>query len=404
LIAAAALVGLALRLGFGLLYWTDKPLTHDEREYLALARSVSEGRGFVYDDPGDTGTTPRYGRAPAYPVFLALIGTGSHDYSSTPRRVLFAQAVLGGITIWIIGLIAMRAAGAAAGVAAAAIAAVYPPLVWMSAYVLSETLYAALALATAALLDVAMDRADAATSRQAGGAATLLAGVLAGTSVLVRPAMLFFLPLAALWLVVRHRMVLAAILVLTALVVIAPWTVRNLRVHGQFVLVASEGGVTFWTGNHPLAAGEGDLAANPEIKRSDLDFRRAHPGLTPEQLEPLYYREALGYIVQHPGWWMGLLARKAFYTIVPIGPSYTLHSTRYLVASVVSYLLVLLLAIPGLRALRHRGRRPAALFVLAASAVVVCLVFFPQERFRTPVIDPTLIVCAGAACASRLNQ
>ena len=38
---------------------------------------------------------------------------------------------------------------------------------------------------------------------------------------------------------------------------------RNYAHDGRFVLVASDGGVTFWTGNHPLAIGEGDLAANP---------------------------------------------------------------------------------------------------------------------------------------------
>ena len=48
LILAAAAVGLVLRLGFGFLYWTGKPLTHDEREYLALAESLSDGRGLRY--------------------------------------------------------------------------------------------------------------------------------------------------------------------------------------------------------------------------------------------------------------------------------------------------------------------------------------------------------------------
>jgi hypothetical protein len=34
--------------------------------------------------------------------------------------------------------------------------------------------------------------------------------------------------------------------------------------------------------------------------------------------------------------------------------------------------------------------------LLLASAVVACLVFLPQERFRIPVIDPALIVGAAA--------
>ena len=39
-IAIAVMAGLALRLAFGLLYWVDKPLTHDEQEYLALAATI----------------------------------------------------------------------------------------------------------------------------------------------------------------------------------------------------------------------------------------------------------------------------------------------------------------------------------------------------------------------------
>jgi hypothetical protein len=39
--------GLLLRLAFAFLYWVDQPLTHDEREYLALARSIARGDGFT---------------------------------------------------------------------------------------------------------------------------------------------------------------------------------------------------------------------------------------------------------------------------------------------------------------------------------------------------------------------
>jgi hypothetical protein len=40
---------------------------------------------------------------------------------------------------------------------------------------------------------------------------------------------------------------------------------------------------------------------------------------------------------------------------------------------------------------------------LAAASVLVCLVFFPQERFRIPVIDPVLIVCAAAWLSARVT-
>ena len=399
-IAAAAVVGFALRAAFGLVYWVGKPLTHDEREYLALARGLTEGRGFAYDPSESSGTAQQFGRAPGYPLFLAIIGAGGSRHDTAPARVKIAQAALGAAAIWLIGLIALRAAGPRSGVAAAVVAAIYPPLVWIPAYVFSETLYSLIALLAAHTLQTAVDRDRTTPGDRAALTTTVAAGALIGAAILIRPAMLFFVPLAVLWLLMRRRALLAAALTIACVAVVLPWSLRNAAVYGRFILVASEGGVTFWTGNHPLAIGEGDLAANPELKRAELDFRQAHPGLTPEQLEPLYYRAALEWIAREPLDWLGLMARKAFYTVVPIGPSYTLHSTRYWAASVVSYLVVLPAAVVGMRRLWRRQERPAALLLLGAAAVLTGLVFFPQERFRIPVIDPVLII-AAAACAGR---
>jgi hypothetical protein len=67
---------------------------------------------------------------------------------------------------------------------------------------------------------------------------------------------------------------------------------------------------------------------------------------------------------------------------------------------VVSYLLLLPLAIVGIGRLWRSARRPTAVLLLGASAVLVGIVFFPQERFRIPVIDPVLIISAAALAAS----
>jgi hypothetical protein len=118
-------------------------------------------------------------------------------------------------------------------------------------------------------------------------------------------------------------------------------------------------------------------------------------------MEPVYYREALAWIAGAPLDWAVLIARKAFYTVVPTGPSYRLHSSLYFWGSVVPYAIVLPFGIAGTWACRRRPSRPRALWLLTASAVLVCLVFFPQERFRIPVIDPALIVMAAVWLAAR---
>lgn len=390
-------VGVALRLAFALLYWVHQPLTHDEREYLALGRSVARGQGFTYpaDEPAP-GTGQRFGRAPGYPLFLAAIGVND-PADAVPVRVKIAQSLLGAAIIWLIARIATAAAGDRAGLVAAIIAAIYPPLVFMPAYALSETLYSAVALAAAWTLDTAVRRYRS-TARTSIGP-MFIGGALVGIAILIRPAMVFFVPFAAIWLW-RTRPILAVVCVVTAIACVAPWTIRNTRVYGRVVLVASEGGVTFWTGNNPLAVGDGDLAANPRLKEAELAFRRAHADLTPESLEPLYYRDALQWIRSEPGAWMGLEARKLFFTIVPLGPSYRLHSAKYFAASAIPYVALLGPAAAGAWLLRRRGRAPTALWLMALSTVVAGLIFFPQERFRIPVIDPALIVTAAAITAA----
>ena len=403
LILAAAAAGLVLRLAFGLLYWTGKPLTHDEREYLALAQSLRDGTGLHYPAGHDSGTAPQFGRAPGYPAFLAVLGVAG-DAPATPVGVKVAQSAIGALVVWMIGTITLRAAGPRAGAIAAGLSAVYLPLVWIAAYVLSETLFMPVALWCVMLLDAAMARADAERSPRGGGALTVAAGLVAGAGILIRPAMILFLPIAALWFIRRGRWSLALAFCVAAAVVVAPWTLRNAKEYGRFVLVASEGGVTFWTGNHPLAVGEGDLAANPAIKEAEVAFRNAHPGSSAEELEPLYYASAISHITDNPGWWMALLARKAFYAFVPVGPSYRLHSRRYFWGSVLPYALLAPLALIGLFRLMRRGGAATPLLLLALSVVLTGLIFFPQERFRIPVIDPTVIVCASVVLAERARS
>lgn len=400
-VLGAAAIGVVLRLAFALVYWVDQPLTRDEREYLSLARSLRAGDGYVFDAHLlESGVQP-FGRAPGYPVFLALVGGGSTVTTSVPTSVKVAQAIAGGFGILLIAALARELAGDRAAQLAAGIAAVYPPLVWIAAYAFSEALFWPIGLLAAWLLGIAARR----KSRRSVTGVT--AGVAAGMALLVRPMVVLFLPLTALWLFWRREWRLAVLFAGGAALITVPWAVRTSMTHARFVPVASEGGVTFWTGNHPLAVGDGDLAANPAIKRAELEFRAAHPGLTPEQLEPLYYRDALDWIRRDPTAWLALMARKAWYTVVPLGPSYALHSTRYVAASVVPYLLVLPAAIAGALSWRHTrrsGGSPAPLWLMAAGTVAAGLVFFPQERFRIPVIDPALIVTAALGAGLRNHE
>ncbi len=67
------------------------------------------------------------------------------------------QAILGAAAILVLSGLVRRVAGDRAGAAAAWIAALFPPLVWMPAYALSEQLASVLALGCAAWLGAVTD-------------------------------------------------------------------------------------------------------------------------------------------------------------------------------------------------------------------------------------------------------
>jgi 4-amino-4-deoxy-L-arabinose transferase-like glycosyltransferase len=394
---AAVLAALMVRLVFAFGYWRHKPLTNDEQEYLLLAGNLAAGHGFGYPDNADSMPAGRFGRAPGYPVFLApLVGTAPLP-ASVPAVVKLAQCVLGALGVLAIGLLARRVAGSRAAIWAAALAAVYPPLVWLSGYALSEVLYVPIIFGAALLVAPLTDDGSAGAGRWRRA---LLAGAALGVAALVRPSAIGFLLLAIVWLALQRKAAAIALLA-AAVVVIAPWSARNVAHYGRFVLIASEGGLTFWTGNHRLSSGEGDMAANPAIKLAYLEIRRQHPGASQEELEPVFYREALRTITSAPVWWVTLLARKFFYLWVPIGRSYTLHSRLYFLMTLCSYLLLLPVAVAGFLQLVRRGQQPWALWLLALSAVILSVVFICTERYRIPVIDPALIICASAWLARR---
>lgn len=391
MIAAALAISLALRLAFALGYWIDQPLTRDEHEYLSVARSLVRGDGFVYDAALPGGAASGVGRAPGYPMFLALVGGGAGVAQSTPTSVKAAQAIVGTFGVLVLAAIAWRLAGPAAASLAAVIAAVHPPLVWVASYVWSEALAWPLGLASVWLFD------RVAGTRRHEAPWGFAAGVATGLTALVRPGTLLFLPAAIAWLGWQHRTRAIAWLLLGGALAIGPWTVRNALIEKRLLLIASEGGVTFWTGNHELATGDGDLSTNPALKASLSGLRERHRDRTDAELEGLYYRDALTWIREHPWRWLALEGRKTFFLLVPVGPSYGQHSTRYAALSIASYVLLVPFAAVGFARMRGRRARVPGLWLLGGASLALALIFFPQERFRIPVIDPLLIVCASAA-------
>ena len=142
-------------------------------------------------------------------------------------------------------------------------AALYPPHIYMATHVQAATWAA---LGVVGLLALACNPTVRVTWRRAAAA-----GAIGGWLLLVDPITALVLPVALLRLLLTarsqskqpcnplptadRRLATFAAFTAAALVVIAPWLVRNYHVHGEFVFIKSSFGYALWQGNHPVGHG-----------------------------------------------------------------------------------------------------------------------------------------------------
>jgi 4-amino-4-deoxy-L-arabinose transferase-like glycosyltransferase len=226
--AGLALIGVALALRALLASLTPGYVPrHDDRAYLLHALALDRTHAYpVYHLAGHT--VPTAYRAPGWPFVLAIVHAVGGDGLLAPRLVL---AALGAAVVAGVGAVAAEIWGRRTALVAMGIAAVSPVLVVFGASLLSEPLFAALALASMACALHARGRAGWAVA----------AGVLAGGAALTRPEGLFLVLAVALCAGGRRAALAVAVV---AVLCVVPWTVRNALVMHAFVPVSTEAGNT----------------------------------------------------------------------------------------------------------------------------------------------------------------
>jgi hypothetical protein len=374
--------GLAARVAFLLLEPATSPVA-DERTWIDWARNLASAK---------VGFSPLRTKLVFYPpLYHYFIAVGETAFGSL-AAVKWAQALLGALLVPAVGLVGGRAFGPRAGLAAAAVTAFYPELVWFAVHFWSETVFLV-------LLWWALERLLAA-DEAAGWTPVIAAGLLWGLAILTRETILYFTPLAALWLGFRRGTpgrLRAMAFLLAALCVVAPWTWRNWAVYRGFIPVSTAGGLNLFQGNAPLT------------RQQVYDRYRAVPG----RLEQYRYARRMGLqaiLERQPAWLfeklrdeLPLFWEADSLALVHIKRgAYGGVATGWAVAAALAvllpYLAVLALAVGGMAAFpltRQRGL--LTLFLLYYVAIHVATHGF--ARYRLPAM-PVLFVFAGAAWIS----
>jgi 4-amino-4-deoxy-L-arabinose transferase-like glycosyltransferase len=293
------LLSLVLKLALAIALDDVRP-TNDENEYLYLAGVLVE-----------KGRYAETFRPPLYPAYIALhlaLGWGT-------LGVRVTQVLLSTLTILLVYRIAGRTLGQTAARVAVTLVAFDPGLVAFSHLLWTETLFIL-------LLFVGLDLLTAELARQSRWP-WLVAGLVFGLAGLTRPMILTFLPLLLPWAILQMRRhgasgvgstpaakrhvwlgggVRFGLLVVGCAVAVSPWTIRNARATGAFILVDTNGAFNLLLGTRPVAAFVAkDDVWSPQFGRlGGQRFKRAVRRDAGEA-QRLALRTALDNIRAHPG-------------------------------------------------------------------------------------------------------
>jgi 4-amino-4-deoxy-L-arabinose transferase-like glycosyltransferase len=245
----------------------------------------------------------------------------------------------------------------------------------------------------------------------------LLAGLLFGLIALTKSLVVFMLPLIAFWWILRlgwtRALQLSAVMLLVFALVIAPWVVRNSRLHNQLTFLSTNDGSNLYQGNNRCAADY--LLAGWDVQWTAIPECIDFPpeGLTEVQ-ESVWFRDrAVTFLVNNVGEWPRLIVAKLYALwwpeimprAVPINALMMDNEVQqynqpaFQIARIVHLIYftpLLLLGFAGLW-VGWRDKKPIAPIVIVLIAITAAyLIYHPSTRYRAPA-DPFLFVLAAYA-------
>lgn len=205
---------------------------HDEYYYIKMAQNIVRHGVYGYM----TDAAPNAYVTPGYPLFIAAVFSVFGDESVIYVKVI--QAFLSTASILLVFLIGKRLSGKAAGLIAAAFAALYPPLVLYSRFLLTETLYVFIFLLYFLFQLIALDKESAKHH--------IFAGLLFAAAILVRPLIVVLLPLPYVYKFIsaencRNKVPVQFAAFLTGFVALMlPWWIRNIVTMKKFIFLCTQ--------------------------------------------------------------------------------------------------------------------------------------------------------------------
>jgi 4-amino-4-deoxy-L-arabinose transferase-like glycosyltransferase len=354
-----------------------------------IARSIAMGQGF--SSPTDLPTGPSAWAPPVYPYVLAGVFRLFGAYSHVSAWVILTfNSIFSALTCLTLYRIAEAIYGVAIARAAAWTWALFPYAIYWPVRVVWEMSLSAFLLSWA--LWLTLNLADKAARSWTWIGFGLLWGVIA----LANTALLSMLPFCLLYLLWHwprrsRQLAGAGLCVVTAVLVVTPWLVRNYVVFGTFVFVRDNLPLEMHMANNDLSTG--------------LWTRSEHPGNDPEAMHRFQelgeirfmkekQHEVREFIREHPGRFFRFTLERVFYFWIGPPQADIIAGYDLMIARHVAFLLPATFAFAGLW-IMLRNRKPAG-FLLACFLLIYPLPYYlvnPFPRYKH-AIEPEIILLA----------
>lgn len=304
------LLAVILRVGVAAYLGDSTPPAKDETSYSMLGLRLATGHGYSF--PVDWYPFAQANAPTSHWSFL-YTGLVAGIYSvagAHPLAVRLLQAIVCGLLMPLLTyrlsrrIFAHKVNGEALALLAALLAAIYAYFVLYGAMVQTEALFICAvlwSLERALILD--MQLADLPTGKGSLIRTSLTLGLSLGVATLLRQSIMPWVLVLWLWLLVtgwraHYLRAAVAVLAISAFVValcIAPFTLRNLRVYGDFLLLNSNSGYAMYSAQHPLHGIDFQAYTAAPLPVDLLD-----QGLNEAQWDRVLMQRGLGFVLADP--------------------------------------------------------------------------------------------------------
>jgi 4-amino-4-deoxy-L-arabinose transferase-like glycosyltransferase len=352
-----------------------------------LARSIASGQGF--SSPTDLTTGPSAWAPPAYPYILAGVFKLFGIYTAASAWVILTfNSIFASLTCLTLYRIAEKTYGIGVARATAWAWAVFPYFLYWPTRVVWETSFTTFLLSLALLLTLRL--ADQ-PSRLLNWAAF---GALWGFIVLTNTAVVSLMLCCLVWLWFRmprspRRASGLLLCVLTSVLLVTPWLLRNYHEFGRFLFVRDNLPLEMYEANNTESEG---LWTRTEHPGNDPDAMRKFQELGEIRFMDDKKAEVQRFIREHPGRFLWFTAKRAVYFWIAPPQAAIVAGYDLMISRHVNFLLAALFAFAGLwLTIRNRLRGG---FLLACFLLIYPLPYYlvnPFPRYKHP-IEPVMLM------------